>query len=200
MAEAIDFYFDFSSPYGYLAAERIDAIGQKHGRQVIWRPFLIGVVFKATGGEPLLNIPLKGDYARTDLERAARLLGVKFTLPSPFPFMSVAASRAFYWLDDQDPGLARDFAKAVYRASFTEGRDMSAAAAVVSVAAELGVDGEALSAALQDQAVKDRLRAEVEEAIARGVFGSPFIMVDGEPFWGHDRLDHVDRWIETGGW
>jgi 2-hydroxychromene-2-carboxylate isomerase len=200
MAEPIEFYFDFSSPYGYLAAQKIDGIGERHGREVVWKPFLLGAVFKTTRSEPLLGIPMKGDYARIDLPRAARLMGVPFTLPSPFPFMSVAACRAFYWLSDRDPAMAKALAKRIIDAAFGEGRDMSGAAAVLEVAGSLDVDPEQLSAALQDPAVKDRLRAEVDAGIEKGVCGSPFVFVDGEPFWGHDRLDHVDKWLETGGW
>ncbi len=200
MAEPIEFYFDFSSPYGYLAAQRIDEIGERYGREVAWKPFLLGAVFKTTRSEPLLGIPMKGDYARIDLPRVARLMGVPFALPSPFPFMSVAACRAFYWLSDKDRARAKALAKAIIDASFGEGRDMSGAAAVLETAGSLGVDPGQLGAALQDPAVKDRLRAEVDEGIEKGVCGSPFVLVDGEPFWGHDRLDHVEKWLETGGW
>ena len=200
MADPIEFYFDFSSPYGYLGAQRIDEIGARHGRAVAWKPYLMGAVFKTTRGEPLLGIPMKGDYAKVDIARAARLIGVPLIMPSPFPFMSVAACRAYYWLSDQDADKAKVLAKAIYDASFGEGRDMSGAEAVMEVAAGLGVARDELAAALGDPAVKDRLRQEVEAAIAKGVFGSPFILVDGEPFWGHDRLEHVDRWLETGGW
>jgi 2-hydroxychromene-2-carboxylate isomerase len=200
MAEPIEFYFDFSSPYGYLGAQRIDEIGARHGRDVAWKPFLLGAVFKTTRSEPLLGIPMKGDYARVDIPRMARLLGVPFTLPSPFPFMSVAACRAYYWLQDRDKEKAKELAKAIYHASFGEGRDMSGAEAVIEVAGGLGVEPGELAGALKDPAVKDRLRAEVDAGIAKGVFGSPFIFVDGEPFWGNDRLDLVDRWLDTGGW
>lgn len=200
MPAAIDFYFDFSSPYGYLAAERIDALAEKHGREVAWRPILLGAVFPQTGSQPLLNIPLKGDYARRDMERSARLLGVPFRLPPSFPFMSVAACRAFYWLRDRDPAQAVALAKALYRAAFAEGQPIDSAESVVAVATSLGEDGGKLAAALKDPAVKQRLREEVEAAISKGVFGSPLIVVDGEPFWGQDRLDHVDLWLQRGGW
>lgn len=200
MADPIEFYFDFSSPYGYLAAQEVERIGETHGRAVTWKPILLGVVFPTTGSQPLLNIPMKGDYARIDLPRVARRIGVPFTLPTPFPFMSVAAARAFYWLADQDVAKAKGLAKAVFHGSFGEGRDMSGAGAVVEVAGGLGIDPAALGAALQAQEVKDRLRAEVDGAIGKGVFGSPFFLVDGEPFWGNDRLTDVERWLETGGW
>jgi 2-hydroxychromene-2-carboxylate isomerase len=200
MTAAIDFYFDFSSPYGYLAAQAIDDVGARHGIDVAWRPFLLGAVFKITGAQPLPHTPLKDKYAAIDMPRAARLLGVPFTVPEAFPFLSVAACRAYYWLAADDPACSRDFAKAVFHGAFGEGRDMSSPEAVIEEAAELGVDREALGAALQDPAVKGRLRNEVDAAIARGVFGSPFFFLDDEPFWGHDRLDQVDRWLETGGW
>ena len=196
----IDFYFDFSSPYGYLAAERIDALAERHGRRAVWRPFLLGAVFKTTRSEPLLDIPLKGDYSRRDMERSARAMGLAFRLPDSFPFQSVAAARAFYWLADDRPDLARSLALALYRRAFNEGAEISTPGAVVAVAESLGVDGQALGAALQDPAVKERLRREVEAAVAAGVFGSPFMIVDGEPFWGHDRLEALERWLQTGGW
>lgn len=200
MAAPVDFYFDFSSPYGYLAAQRIDALAARHGREVAWRPMLLGAVFKTTGAEPLVKVPLKREYADRDLRRSARLLGVPFTLPPGFPFASVAACRAYYWLAERDPGRATELARALYRAAFAEGRDISGAEAVAEAAAGLGVERMALLDALQEPRVKERLRAEVEAAIERGVFGSPFVFVDGEPFWGHDRLDHVERWLATGGW
>lgn len=200
MAEPIAFYFDFSSPYGYLAALRIDELAAKHGRAVAWKPILLGVSFKATGSEPLMNIPLKGDYSRRDLARTARLQGVPFAIPEPFPFMSVAACRAFYWLDDRDPAKARALAKALYRAAFAEGRVISDAQGVTAVARALGIDGDVLAAALKDPAIKQRLRDEVDDTVAKKIFGSPYFVVDGEPFWGNDRLDQIDRWLETGGW
>ncbi|HUL08041.1 MAG TPA: 2-hydroxychromene-2-carboxylate isomerase [Candidatus Acidoferrum sp.] len=200
MPEPIEFYFDFSSPYGYLASTRIDALAEKHGRSVTWRPFLLGVAFKATGQQPLVEQPLRGPYHRRDFARSARLLGVRFQLPEPFPFPSLAACRAFYWLTDRDPALAKALARAVYHAAFGLGRDMRAAEAVAEAAQPLGIDPAALLAAINDPPVKERLRVETEAALARGVFGSPFIIIDGEPFWGHDRLEQVDRWLATGGW
>jgi len=200
MAAPIDFYFDFSSPYGYLAAHVIDDLAARHGRTVAWRPMLLGAVFKVSGQQPLLNIPLKGDYAKRDLPRTARLLGLPFTMPEQFPFMSVAACRAFYWLVDEDPAAARALALALYDRAFAEGQAIAQAPDVAAVAASLGLDPETVRAALQDPAVKDRLRTEVDAAIERGVFGSPFIFVDDEPFWGVDHLSQVERWLETGGW
>ncbi len=200
MAAAIEFYFDFSSPYGYLAAQRVDQMAAEAGREVAWKPFLLGVVFQITGGRPLPEVPLKADYARRDFARSARLHDIPFTMPKRFPFMSVAACRATYWAAESDSAAGKAVAQALYREAFGKGRDISQPAAVAAVAADLGHDREQVLAALQDPRLKDLLKREVEAAIKKGVFGSPYIIVDGEPFWGNDRLDDVAVWLETGGW
>ena len=201
MANPIEFFFDFSSPYGYFASCRIDDIGKRRGRDVIWRPYLMGVVMKITGSKPLVEREIIRDYSRRDIARSARRYGIAFNPPPPpFPLPSIAPCRAFYWLADRDPLQARDFAQRVYAALFVDGRNISEADVVVDIAGDSGADAEATRAALGDQAVKDRLRQETDAAIARGVFGSPYVIVDDEPFWGNDRLDDVDRWLETGGW
>ena len=200
MANPIDFYFDFSSPYGYFASAKIDDLAAKHGRDVTWRPILLGAVFKITGGQPLPTIPLKGSYSAHDLQRSARLFKMSFKMPTKFPIGSTAPARAFYWLNDRDPAAARKLALALFHAYFAEDRDISNPEVTGNVAARLGVDKVELAQALNEPAVKERLRSEVAAAIERGVFGSPYFIIDGEPFWGSDRLDQVERWLETGGW
>lgn len=200
MSGPIEFYFDFASPYGYFASTQIEDVAKRHGRPVAWRPMLLGAALKVTGGSPLTQIPLKADYAVRDMPRFARFLGVPFRMPVPMPMNSLAAARAFYWFEGQDAERARAFAKAAYHAHFGEGNDLTAPEAVAAVGAKLGVEAEAVLAGMQEPAVKDRLRTVTEEALGRGVFGSPYIFVDGEPFWGADRLDQVERWLETGGY
>lgn len=200
MPAPIDFYFDFSSPYGYLASQKIDAIAEKHERAVNWRPILLGAIFKITGSRPLANMPLKGDYSVHDMPRFARLLDVPFNMPAKFPIATQAAARAFYWAHDRDPQLARKLALALYHAYFADGRDISDPETVADIAGSLDIDRAQLLAALGDGAIKERLKNEIDAAIARKVFGSPFIIIDGEPFWGADRLDQVEHWLATGGW
>ena len=200
MPHPIEFYFDFSSPYGYLASERIDAIAARHGRDVTWRPYLMGVAMKTTGSTPLVDRPMMGAYSRHDMTRSARRLELPLTFPEPFPIATVAACRAVYWLERTDAAVAKALAQALYRAYFVDGRNISEPDVVADVAAEAGADRDALLAGIQEPAVKDRLKEVTGAAIERGVFGSPFFLVDGEPFWGHDRMDEVDRWLETGGW
>ncbi|HEY2816449.1 MAG TPA: 2-hydroxychromene-2-carboxylate isomerase [Casimicrobiaceae bacterium] len=200
MKAPIDFYFDFSSPYGYLASHKIDALAEKHGRRVDWRPMLLGVAFKQTGAAPLTKIPLKGDYSKRDFQRSARYHGIDdFRMPSPFPIATQAAARVMLWAKASDPALAVRVAKALYRGYFFDGRDISNADVAADIAAELGADRTAARASVDDPAMKDALKREVDGAIARGVFGSPFVFIDGEPFWGFDRFDQIDRWLATGG-
>ncbi|MDB5393406.1 MAG: 2-hydroxychromene-2-carboxylate isomerase [Rhodospirillales bacterium] len=199
MPQAIEFFFDFSSPYGYIASRLIDDLAARHGREVIWKPILLGAIFKLTGMAPLTTIPLKGNYVQRDFPRTARFHGIPFAMPTPFPFSGVQANRAFYWLDSTDPAAAHGLAHALYDAAFS-GHDISRAEAVVEIAAIRGIDRAAVSAGMASPEAKDRTRTENDAAAARNVFGSPYIIVDGEPFWGSDRLDHIEKWLETGGW
>ena len=200
MAGAIDFYFDFASPYGYVASHLIDGIGERCGCAVNWRPIMLGAMFKAVGTAPLTTYPLKGEYSRRDLQRTTRRLGLEFGIPEGFPHGTLPAARGFYWLGDSDPGKQKPFARAFYQSYFGEGRNVSDMDPTADIAAALGVDRDAFIAAIQDPAIKDRLKAETGAALERGVFGSPFIFVDDEPFWGVDHFDQIERWLETGGW
>lgn len=200
MSEPIDFWFDFSSPYGYLMSERIDDLAARFGRKVRWHPILLGVVFKATASAPLtLQHPAKAAYALADFERSARFMGIPYRHPTKFPLPTQNAARAYYWLHGQDCALARRFANAVYRALFVDDRDISAPETVLEIAANLGVDPSRLGAALQSSEIKDRLKDEVDTAMKMGIFGSPHVIIDGEAFFGADRLPQIEHWLQTGG-
>ena len=189
---ALEFYFDFSSPYGYLAAERIDELAARFGRKVKWRPVLLGVIFKSTGAAPLTTVPLKGDYSKMDFVRSARFMGIPYNPPTRFPLPTQVAARAYYWLHERDCGMARSFAKEVYRALFVDDRDISDPEVVLAIAAALGADRAALAVGVETAEIKDRLKEEVAGAIEKGVFGSPLIFCDGEAFFGADRLPQLE--------
>ena len=199
MDAPLDFYFDFSSPYGYLASELIDDLAGRHGRRVAWHPILLGAVFRQTGSAPLTEIPLKGDYSKRDFQRSARFLGVPYRAPSKFPIASQAPARIVLWLKHRDPALAARVAKALYRAYFVDDVDISDPDRAAAIAAKERADAAAARSAVDDPAVKDELKADVAQALARGVFGSPYVIVDGEPFWGVDRFEQLERWLATGG-
>lgn len=196
----IEFYFDFSSPYSYLAAEQIEAIAARHGAELRWKPILLGAVFKVTGGAPLTEtIGAKAAYSVHDFARSARFAGIAYQQPRPFPVATVAAARAVIWLHNEQPAREAAFVHAVFRAYYVDGRDISRAEVVGEVAAECGLDAARVLAGTQDPLVKDQLRAQVETAIVRGVFGAPFMFVGDEAFWGHDRLPQLERWLASGG-
>ena len=214
MKTPIEFYFDFSSPYGYFASEKIDDMGARHGRAVNWHPVLLGVVFKQTGAIPLTQVPVKGPYALRDFARTARHMGIPFNMPATFPSPSQAPARIMLWIgsqtraggaDEQSASgasqlAAKAYARAAYRAFFVDGVDISKPENAADIAAGLGHDRDAALAAVDDPTIKNALKTEVEQALTAGVFGSPFIVVDGEPFWGSDRMSMAEAWLKTGGW
>lgn len=195
----IEFWFDFTSPYSYLLSEKIDALAARHGRRVQWQPIMLGAIYKTTGGMPLTDVPLKGEYSRRDFVRSARFLGVPYRQPSRFPLVTLAPARAYYWLLERDAAMARAFAQAVFRAAFTADRDIADPAVVIELAAAQGANADELAAALGSAAVKERLKRACDAALARGVFGAPFVVIDDEPFWGADRLPQIERWLASGG-
>jgi 2-hydroxychromene-2-carboxylate isomerase len=199
MSGSLDFWFDFSSPYGYFASERIEALAARHDRAIASRPMLLGPVFKQVGTAPLTSIPLMGEYSKRDLARTARFHGIPFRLPSRFPIATQAAGRIVTWLGRNEPQRVVPVVHALFRAYFVADRDISEPGVTLAVAADAGMEAAAARAAIEDPAIKDAFRADVDAAIARGVFGSPFVIVDGEPFWGFDRFDQLDRWLATGG-
>jgi len=156
------------------------------------------VIFKETAMAPLTEIPLKGDYSRRDFARSARFHGIDFRMPSKFPIPSQAPARIVLWLKGRDPAFAVRVAKALYRAYFLGDVDISDPEQAIAVAVKEGVNANEARTAIAEPAVKEQLKREVEQAMARGVFGSPYIIVDGEPFWGVDRFEQIERWLATG--
>lgn len=198
MSAPIDFYFDFSSPYGYLASEQIEALAARHGRAVMWHAIVLDAQFQPQGGVKIPLALLRTEYARRDCERSAAFLGIPYKTPTPYPVHTEHAARAFQWLSDRNPDEARAFAHGVFRAYFVEGRNIAEVAVLLEIAATLGLDREEVSNAFSDLATKARLKAEIDLAEARGVFGSPFFIVEGEGFWGNDRLPQLERWLARG--
>jgi len=201
MSGPIEFYFDFLSPYGYLAATKIEDLAAKYGRPVVWRPFLLGVtVMKVMGLKPVMETPLKADYTMKDLERSARLLGVPLNLSTNGPTNSRGAARAFYWVHDKDEKLAKELALVLLTRQWVRGEDISEAEVIADEAASLGINREELLVALRSESLKKRLGREVDKAIERGVFGSPTFCIDGEILWGVDRLQMLEHWLQYGSW
>jgi len=175
-------------------------VAGRHGRSVLRRPYMLGVAFKATGMRGLSGTPIKGDYARNDWRRISRETGIPFALPPGHPIVALPASRAFYWIERRNRAAAPGFAHDAFAAYYVEHLDMTDPAVVAGVAARRGLDAAEVAEGIAEPAIKIRVKEISEEGVAKGVFGSPFVLVDGEPFWGWDRLPMVDRWLTRGGW
>jgi 2-hydroxychromene-2-carboxylate isomerase len=201
MPRRIEFYFDFVSPYGWFAAEQIGDLGRRFDHEVVWQPILLGItVLRAMGLPPLMSTPLKRDYVAVDVPRCARYHGLRFNPPRDVRLSPLAAARAVTWARSAAPDRCEALTLALYRRYWTEGIDISAPDAVADVAAGHGFVRAAVLNALADPKIKEGLARSVEQAIARGIFGSPFFIVDGEPFWGADRLPMIRDWLVRGLW
>jgi 2-hydroxychromene-2-carboxylate isomerase len=188
----ITFWFEFASTYSYLSAMRIEEMARDAGARIVWKPFLLGPIFKLQGWEtsPFNLYPAKGKYMVRDIERIALARGLAFRLPEPFPQNSLQAARLA--LAGLEEGWGPAFIKGVYKAEFAEGRDI---ASHETLARELEAAGaspqEAFSRAQADE-IKAKLRANTEAAQAAGIFGAPsFTTVTGDLFWGDDRLEQA---------
>jgi 2-hydroxychromene-2-carboxylate isomerase len=198
-ASAISFYFDFSSPYSYIASEWIEALAARHGRTVQWQAMLLGATFQVTDIRTPVSYPLKREYTMRDFERSARFAGVPLQMPEKFPIATQNAARVFWWLHDTDGAdRAVAWARHALRALFARGVDLSDAAALRVLCSDFGLDAARAEAAWNDPQRKARLKAVNDAAIAAGVFGAPFFVIDGEPFWGNDRRPQIERWLEKG--
>lgn len=201
MSQPIEFYFDFSSPYAYLGSKMIEQVAQKHGRAVQWHSFMLGAVFKEENTAPLTFYPRKGDYSRLDFDRTARKYSIPFNMPADFPKRTLEASRGFHWLAGHNEELAKNFAQKVFAAYFVEGKDISDLDVILGIAASVDIDKEAFLTAVKGDSIKEAYKASVDEIInEKKIFGAPYFLVDGEPFWGADRIVQIDEWLTTGGW
>lgn len=192
----LEFWYEFASPYSYLAAMRVAALAQAAEVGLRWKPFLLGPVFVAQGwaSSPFNQFPAKGRNMWRDLDRHVARYGLPpVTRPNPFPQNSLSATRVAVYGADQ-PWLV-PFTKAVFSASFAQGRSIEEPSAVSGILDALGLDGTQVLKAAALEANKMKLRVAGEEARSRGLYGAPsFLTDDGELFWGNDRLEQALAW------
>jgi 2-hydroxychromene-2-carboxylate isomerase len=191
----LELWFEFASTYSYLTVMRIEARAAAENVELLWRPFLLGPIFKAQGWEtsPFSLYPHKGQYMVRDITRTADARGLIFRLPDPFPQNGLTAARlALVGLGDT---WGVPFIKAVYEAQFARGENISLAPVLADILSSLGVDPVAAFSQAQSDDVKAMLRARTAEAQGKGIFGAPsFVCADGELFWGDDRMDQALDW------
>jgi len=195
MEKIVDFYFDFSSPYSYLASTRIEGICDKYDAQLEWKPFLLGGVYKETGNRAPLEVPSKKKYLIKDVQDWARYYGVVLNFPELFPLNSVKSMRGA--LVAKEHGMIGDYTHSLFKLYWVDGKDLSQDEVLKIAISELGLDGDAFIERISDQLIKDNLRKETEEAIKRGAFGAPTIFVGDEMFWGNDRLIFVEELLKS---
>jgi 2-hydroxychromene-2-carboxylate isomerase len=185
----LEYFYDFTSPYSYLASTRVEDLARRTGATLRYRPFLLGGVFKATGNHAPVEIQAKGRHMWVDLQRWARRLGVPLEMPARFPVPSILALRAALAAERQ--GELAPFTQAVFRAVWAEGKDIGDPEVLAAVADGAGLAGKALVAAAPDY--KAALAAQTQEAVDRGAFGAPAFFVGQELFVGNDRMDFVEE-------
>ena len=190
MARTLEFYFDYGSPYSYLADTQVEAIAQRAGATLVRKPMLLGGVFKATGNHSPAELPQKSAWSGFDMPMWARHYGVPFQRNPFFPVNTLALMRGA--AAAQIDGSFERYHPAVFKAMWIEGRNLNDMKEVAAVLTAAGLDAGIFGARIQDQDVKDRLKATTEEAVARGVFGAPTCFVDKMMFFGNDRLPFVE--------
>jgi 2-hydroxychromene-2-carboxylate isomerase len=194
----IEFYFDFTSAYSYIASEWIEALAARHRRTVDWRAIHLGETGEICAPATAVASPLEREYTLLDVERSARFAGVPLKMPRQFPLDTQKAALIFWWLHASDSSRARDWARHGLRALFARGVDLSNPAELQGLAAEFGLDPSQGPDVWSDPGWTSALKSANDAAVALGVFGVPFFIVDGEPFWGNDRRPQIERWLEKG--
>jgi 2-hydroxychromene-2-carboxylate isomerase len=199
--QAIEFYFDPISPFAYLGSVQIERVAARLGREVDWKPVLIGVtVLKVMGLKPVPETPLKGPYMKQDAIRLAEYFDVPFRYHGLSGINALAALRAFLVLKERDAALAKSFARKVFDRLWVRGLNITAPEAVAEEADGLGIDAQALLRDIETDRAKGALKQAVEAAIQTGAFGVPWFVVDGQPIWGVDRMWMVEHWARHHSW
>ena len=191
----LEFWYEFASNYSYLSALRIEALAAARGVEVVWRPFLLGPIFRAQGwtSSPFNLYPAKGRHMRRDMDRLTRARDLPLVWPETFPADTLTAARLA--LIGERDGWVAPFSEAVFSAEFGAGRDIARPEVLAEILGQLGLDAEACLAEAASAPVKAALRARGDEAVARDIFGAPsFVTPDRELFWGDDRLEQALDW------
>jgi 2-hydroxychromene-2-carboxylate isomerase len=188
MMKRVDFFFDLSSPYSYLASTQLPSLCRRAGAELAYRPMVLHAVFQASGNTMPVRVPHKARWMGQDLLRWGRHYGVPFRMSSHFPVNAIKVMRLIL----VDGARAQAVTDAAFAAMWAEDRNLADEAVLRDIAAAGGLDVDAAMRAIEEPAIKDRLRANTDEAIARGAFGAPAIFVGEELFWGNDRLHFVE--------
>lgn len=199
MSGPIDFYFEFGNPYSYIAANKLEGFPSRNGKKVNWRPILQLALHKMLEKPPLTPDELA--YEQRDAWRTARQLRMPLNWPSTFPVNTIAAARAYYWVEQNyDEEKATQFAVGIFKAYWVTDHNIGDADFVLNVAERYSIDSAAMYTGINEQAIKDRLHQMTDVACQRGVLDTPTVFVGDEMFQGAHSIDQMERWAQVGGW
>ncbi|MEQ9617780.1 MAG: 2-hydroxychromene-2-carboxylate isomerase [Deltaproteobacteria bacterium] len=194
MGKKVEFYYDFSSPYSYIASRRIEKICEDNGAKLEWKPFLLGGLFNEIGIKPAAEVDNKIAYVREDTQYSAGYYGIEFVFPELFPLNSVRSMRGAFAASEK--GKLVVYNHEMFRLYWTEGKDLSREDILRDAVGALGIDPDWFVARIGEQEIKDSLREETSKAARRGAFGAPTFFIDDKMFWGNDRLDYIDAYLK----
>lgn len=192
----VEFFFDVGSPFSHIAWRALPEIAARTGAEIVWRPILIGGVFKATGNVSPMTVPAKGSYSTIDLYRWAEYYGIPFQMNPHFPINTLPLMRGATAMLMRGPKALEAYLDAIYPAMFEQPVNLGEPAEIGKVLARAGIDPQALMTEIGTDAVKDKLRTDTDDAVQRGVFGAPTFFVGTEMYWGQDRLMFVERALQ----
>jgi 2-hydroxychromene-2-carboxylate isomerase len=190
MGKKVEFFFDFGSSYSYIAYKALPGFAAANNAEIVWRPMLLGGVFKATGNHSPAEIPAKMRWLGEDLKRWAKHYGAPFAHNPHFPVNTLVLMRGAVGMLMRGPDFPK-YAETIFHAMWGEPRNLGDPNELAAVLKAAGFDAAAFLALVNDPEVKEQLKKNTEEAVARGVFGAPTFFVGEEMFWGQDRLDFV---------
>jgi 2-hydroxychromene-2-carboxylate isomerase len=191
MASRMEFFFDYGSPFSYLADTQLGGLAARTGAEIVYRPFLLGGVFKETGNASPISIEPKRKYMAVELERWAKRYGVPPLRNAHFPINTMRLMRGA--VAAQHLGVFPAYHRAMFDAFWARGMNLGDAAVIREVLEQAGLDAGRIIAMTDEAAVKDELRRNTEDAVRRGAFGAPTFFIGGEMFFGNDRLDFVEQ-------
>ena len=186
----LEYFFDYVSPFAYLADSQLPALIERTGAEIVYRPFFLGGVMAASKNSPPITVPNKGRYMFSDIQRWSKKYGVPVNPNPHFPVNTLAVMRAAVAaLDDRH---FRDFHRAMFQGVWVDGQNLADEAVLRETIAAAGLDAGRILERAKDPAVKDTLKRNSDEAVERGAFGAPTFFVGDEMFWGNDRLEFVE--------
>ena len=191
MAQQVEFFFDYGSPFSYLADTQLAALEQRTGATVVYRPMLLGAVLKETGNASPITVPAKGRYMGVELHRWAGRYGVPFAANKFFPINTMRLMRGA--VAAQHAECFAEYHRAIYPAFWVDSANLGEPGVIRAVLDKAGLNADFILARIEKPDVKEQLRLNTEEAVRRGVFGAPTFFVGGEMFWGNDRLTFVEE-------